>query len=192
MDAEREIDTGDRRERHPSKDTALPMETSEILYGGAFVVVLLGLAGYYGWRQVRTLRSSRAPDDRSEEERRFSSRQAWRRLVGSGLMVIVAGMLVGFVAFNHSIRRFSDRAEEARQNNDEHVLDPEEQAFAATYAVYCIVFLLVLLAILGIAALDLLAIRRFGRRQILKIQSDRRAMIEREVARMRKDRNGHV
>jgi len=101
-------------------------------------------------------------------------------------------VLVGSVAFNASLRRLSDRDEDARRNNEERTLDPEEWEFAHTYAVYWIVCLLVLLAILATATLDLLAIRRFGRRQISQIQSDRRAMIEREVARMRRDRNGHV
>ena len=168
------------------------METAELVFGGVLVIVLLILAGYYGWRQVRTLRSLKAPDERSEEERRFLRGQAWRRLVGSGLMVIFAGLLVGSVAFNASLRRLSDRDGEARRNNEERTLDPEEWEFAHTYAVYWIVCLLVLLAILATATLDLLAIRRFGRRQISQIQSDRRAMIEREVARMRRDRNGHV
>jgi len=168
------------------------METAELLFGGVLVVVLLSLAGYYAWRQVRTLRSLKVPDDRSEEERRFLRGQAWRRLVGSGLMVIFAGLLVGSVAFNASLRRLADRDEEARRNDQERTLDPEEWEFAHTYAVYWIVCMLVLLAILATATLDLLAIRRFGRRQISKIQSDRREMIEREVARMRRDRNGHV
>ncbi len=76
------------------------METAELVFGSVLVVVLLSLAGYYGWRQVRTLRSLKSPDDRSAEERRFVRRQAWLRLVGSGLMVIFAGLLVGSAAFN--------------------------------------------------------------------------------------------
>jgi hypothetical protein len=168
------------------------METAELVFGGVLVLVLLSLAGFYGWRQVRTLRGMKAPDERPEEERRFVRRQAWRRLVGSGLMVIFAGLLVGSVAFNASLRRLSERNEEAGRNNEERTLDAEEWEFAHTYAVYWIVCLLVLMAILATATLDLLAIRRFGRRQISQIQSDRRAMIEREVARMRRDRNGHV
>jgi hypothetical protein len=167
------------------------MDTSEWLFGGVFVV-LLAVAGYYAWRQVRTLRGLRAPDARSEDERRFLRSQAWRRIVGSGLMVIFAGLLVGSLAFNPALRKFSDRRDQARQNDEERVLDPEERDFAFAFGVYWIVTLLVLLAILGTALLDLLAIRRFGRRQILQIQSDRRAMIEREVARLRKDRNGHL
>ena len=168
------------------------METAEIVFGGVLVVALLGLAAFYGWRQLRILRALKASDERPEEERRFVRRQAWRRLVGSGLMVIFAGMLVGSVAFNASLHRWFERDEEARRNNEERALDPEEWEFAHTYAAYWIVCLMVLLAILATATFDVLAIRRFGRRQIAQIQSDRRAMIEREVARMRRDRNGHV
>jgi UDP-N-acetylmuramyl pentapeptide phosphotransferase/UDP-N-acetylglucosamine-1-phosphate transferase len=168
------------------------METSELVFGSVVVVVLLGLAVFYGWRQVGTLRSLKAPDDRPEEERRFLRRQAWRRLVGSTLMMIFAGLLLGSVGFNASLRRFVDRNEEALQNDEERVLDPEEREFASTYGIYWIICLLVVLAMLVTAALDVFAIRGFGRRQISQIPSDRRAMIEREVARMRRDRNGHL
>jgi hypothetical protein len=168
------------------------METSELIFGGALVAVLLGVAGFYGWRQVRTLRGLRGLDMRPPEECRFLRGQAWRRLVGSGLMAIFAGLLVGTLAFNPSLRRLADRDEEARRNNEERVLSSEDRDLAHAYGVYWIICLCVLLAILGTATLDLVATRRYGRRQIMQIQSDRRRMIEREIARSRKDRNGHV
>ena len=51
---------------------------------------------------------------------------------------------------------------------------------------------LVLMAILYLAAADLWAIRQYSLRHHRKIQADRRAMIEDQAARMRRQRNGHA
>ena len=75
------------------------VDNSELIFGGILVVVLLALAAYYGVRQIQTLRALRIADDRSLEERAYSRKQAWRRLISSVLMVILAGLLAGSVAF---------------------------------------------------------------------------------------------
>ena len=169
------------------------MENSELIYGGFLVFVLLGLAGYYGFRQVQMLHGLRLADERSPEEREFSRRQAWRRLISSALMVVFAGLLAGSVAFTPSVRRLAASNEAAIGNNEETPPDFDERRFTKiVYGSYWIVALLVLLAILVLAGLDLMAIRRYGRSQLLQIQTDRRAMIEKEVAQLRRDRNGHV
>jgi hypothetical protein len=168
------------------------VENSELIFGVVLVAVLVGLAGYYGWRQVRALRGLRRPDERSEDERQYIRRQAWRRLVCCGLMVVLAGMLVGSTAFDSSERQLRERGEEALQSGETATLNPDESRFLKLYAAYWIICLLVLLGILVLAGMDLMAIRRYGRRQFLQIQADRRAMIEQEVARLRHDRNGHV
>jgi hypothetical protein len=51
--------------------------------------------------------------------------------------------------------------------------------------------LLVLMIVVFMAALDYWATRRYGLRQHRKIIDDRRAMIEREISRLRQQRNGH-
>jgi hypothetical protein len=169
------------------------VENSELIYGGILVVVLLALAGYYGFRQVQMLRGLRLPDERSPEERAFSRKQARRRLITSVLMVVFAGLLAGSVAFTPSVRRIVASNEASNVNAEEPQPDLDDQRLAKiAYGSYWIVALLVLLAIVTLAGLDLMAIRRYGQSQLLQIQSDRRAMIEKEVARLRRDRNGHV
>jgi hypothetical protein len=169
------------------------VENSELIYGGILVVVLLVLAGYYGFRQVQMLRGLRAPDERSPEERAFCRKQAWRRLICSALMMALAGLLAGSVAFTPSIRRIVAYNEAAIENAEEPRPELEDQRIAKiVYGSYWIVILLVLLAIVAMAGLDLMAIRRYGHSQLLQIQHDRRVMIEKEVAKLRRDRNGHV
>ena len=48
-----------------------------------------------------------------------------------------------------------------------------------------------LLAVIVIAFLDVRSTRRYGIRQYRQLQAERREMIEREVARMRSERDGH-
>jgi hypothetical protein len=169
------------------------VENSELIYGGILVVVLLALAGYYGFRQVQMLRGLRLPDERSPEEREFSRKQARRRLISSALMVVFAGLLAGSVAFTPSVRRIVAANEVTVENGEEPQPDLDDQRVTKIiYGSYWIVALLVLLAIVTLAGLDLMAIRRYGHSQLLQIQTDRRAMIEKEVARLRRDRNGHV
>ena len=67
-------------------------------------------------------------------------------------------------------------------------LPDEERRYQRRQAVGRLVNSVLLLVL---AALDLLAIRRWGLRQFRKLQADRRAMIERQAARLREGRNGH-
>jgi hypothetical protein len=69
------------------------VEPSQIIFGGLLVVGLLGMAGYFIWRQARTLQWLRTANDLSPDERRYTRNQAWRRLLCSGLLVVLAGML---------------------------------------------------------------------------------------------------
>ena len=169
------------------------VDNSELIFGGILVVVLLALAAYYGVRQIQTLRALHIPDDRSLEERAYSRKQAWRRLFSSVLMVILAGLLAGSVAFTPSIRRIAAANEAKVDDTEKSASEIAEQNLTKfVFGVYWIAVLLVFLAILALAGLDLIAIRRYGHSQLLQIQNDRRAMIEQEIARFRRDRNGHV
>ena len=62
----------------------------QTVFGVVLVATLLFLAVFYGRRQVRLLRRLRAFPDLPEEEAIYERRQAWRRLVCSGLMLLLA------------------------------------------------------------------------------------------------------
>ncbi|MFO0846759.1 MAG: hypothetical protein U0797_31080, partial [Gemmataceae bacterium] len=70
------------------------MPISEALFGSALVAVLLGLAGAFGWRQVRRLRELRT-QTLPEDEMRWERRKAWRRLISAGLLGLMAVLMVG-------------------------------------------------------------------------------------------------
>jgi uncharacterized iron-regulated membrane protein len=164
---------------------------SQILFGALLVALLLGVAGFYAWRQVVLLRRLRGREGVPTEEDEFLRRQAWRRLINSGLMLVMAGLLAGLLVC------FEGRAQELAEERDAFAVGeaprftPEQEHFVHVYTGLWIALLLVLLAVLGMAAADLWATRGYARRQFRKLQADRRAMIERQVARLRTERNGH-
>ncbi len=168
------------------------MEPTQIILGAALVGVLILLAGYYARRQWQLLRALRGAGDLPPEDYRYQRSLAWRRLVGCGLMLIFAGLLIGSFTLEERGKQSADKGEAARASGQEPEFDAEERHFNAFYLAYWLALLLVLLAIVVMAAFDLLAIRRFGQRQHRKIQADLRAMVERQATRLRQGRNGRL
>jgi hypothetical protein len=148
------------------------------------------LSGYYAWRQIQTLRRLRQVHNLPPIERQYQHRQAWRRLFGCGLMLVFAVLLLGSFALEEPTRILIEQRQAAQQDGEPPELTPEQKSIARLFGGYWIVLLLLLLALLVTAAIDLLATRRFGMRQFRQLQADRRAMIERQAARLRGQRNG--
>src|SRR5947209_15083372 len=158
------------------------------------ILLFAGMAGYFAWRQWQTLRTLRAHRELSAEDRRYSRRQVWRRLTGCLLMIVLASQLSGWYMLDMEGRAKAALHEKgaADETPAQAVLrGAAQQRFINFFTFYWIFTILVLLAIVAVVALDVVAIRRFGLRHYRQIQFDRRAMIEREVAQMRGQRNGH-
>jgi uncharacterized membrane protein len=163
------------------------MTTAQICFTVLLSALLLVVGGYYAWRQLQCLRGLRADETLPPEDRRYVHRQAWRRLICSGLMVALAAMLAGSLFFEAQAEELAQQ----RAANPDAELDPAQRQFGKQYGYYWITALLLLLGMVSLALYDFLAIRRFGQQQYRKIQEDRRAMIESQVARLRQQRNGH-
>lgn len=165
------------------------MSWSEIVFGSALAVGILVLAVFIGWRQVIQLRSL-SGQSLPEEEMRWESRKAWRRLVSAGLLLVIAvllGSLLGF--YEPDAQRLAD--ERAAVAPDGPPMTEEQKTFVRLWGGLVIALLLVLLALVALAGVDLWATRLYGLRQFRKLQADRRAMIERQAMRLRQERNGH-
>ena len=166
------------------------MNGSEVVIGVLLAVLLLTLALTFGARQVASLRRLRQADGLPEEEHRYERRKAWRRLVSCGLMLIMAGLLGGLQFYASPAQEMAD--ERVRLEADEApTWTAQEKFFVRAYFGSWIAVLVVLLVLLALAGVDLWATRRYGLRQYRKIAEDRRAMIQRQVNRMRQQRNGH-
>jgi hypothetical protein len=165
----------------------------QIVFGASLVAVLLGVAGFYSWRQLRLLRRlnlRREQEFLATEEDEFLRRQAWRRLINSGLMLVLAALLTGLLIWFEGPAQELAVTRDAFPEGQVPPLNPEQRSFAQVYTGLWIALLLVLLAVVLVAAVDVWSTRRYAVRQYRKLQADRRAMIERQVARLRQERNG--
>src|SRR5262249_19767672 len=149
------------------------------VFGFLIICVLLGLAGYFIWRQRRVLQTLRADETLPPEDRRYVRSQALRRLGGSGLMVVLAALLTGWflLGLGDRAHELGERNEAQRARGEQPVFDAEQRHFVQVTTWYVITILLVLLGSLGLAAVDLWAIHRYGQRHRRQIQADRREMI---------------
>jgi hypothetical protein len=176
----------DQAEQNPNQPSK-----SQLVFGVMLVLVLLLLAGYYGWRQVQTLRSLPESEE-FPDERQYVRRQAWRRLVGCVLMVLLACLFSGWFLFgiDDVANQLVQQGHDAVESGQKPELDADQKQAFRLVGWYSVGTLLVFLALVATAGLDVLAISRYRRRQFQKIRDDRRAMIERQAARLRTQRNG--
>jgi hypothetical protein len=164
----------------------------EWLVISAIAAVLLLIAAYFLRRAVGVLRRTTPAFEMLPDERRYLRRQAWCRIVNSSLMVFVAMLLIGAYAAG-----LPQRADEIGKQRDAAAVDgkkppltEEQRDFGRVFGGYWIGVLLVVGLMLFLAGLDLLVTRRYGLTQLRRIQSDRRAMLQRQLARWREEREG--
>ena len=164
----------------------------QIIFGAALIAALLFLSLYYGWRQVVALRRLRQSPDLPAEERRYQHRQAVGRLVNSVLLLVLAALLTGVMVYleNPTQQLVNQGAAAIAKGEKPPERTPEQRQLVLVWGGWWVAFLVVLLAVVLLAALDLWAIRSYALRQYRKLQADRRAMIERQAARLRQGRNG--
>jgi hypothetical protein len=167
------------------------VDWQQTVFGAALVVVLLGVSLYYAWRQARALRRLRQTPDLPAAETRYVRRQAWRRLAGCVLMLLMAGLLAAvLIAMEDRAQQIADQREAMRAAGQPYVPPQDEMDFLNRWVGSWIAILLLVMVVFFLAAWDLWATRLYSVREHRKIQADRRAMIERQVARMRQQRNG--
>jgi hypothetical protein len=166
--------------------------TWQIVFSVLIVVVTAGLGGYYAWRQWQTLRRLRADPALPDDERAFLRNQAWRRLAGAVILLLFAALFVGIFFLEGPANRLVQEGEENVAKNESRPLNEAQRQFLRLYGGYVIVLLLLVLALIGVAGYEIFAIRRYSVRHMRRIQDERRAMIARETARLRRERNGHA
>jgi hypothetical protein len=166
------------------------LNPSELAFGAVVVVVLVGLAVFFGWQQLRTLRSLPGQPDLDLEDRIYLRRQVARRLVCSVLMLILAGLLTGSYFLEGPLQQVQqERAEEIARGQDPPV-QPGHKTFLQQLTAYWITILLVLMVLLFLVAADVWAIARFGQRHRRQLRADLQETLAREVAKLRQRHNG--
>jgi hypothetical protein len=155
--------------------------------GALLVVLLVAVSAFFLGQQVQVLRQLRR-FPRAEDEDRRVRRQTYRRLVTSGLLLVLGVLLaMALLYLEAPAQQLADYSDAQRAAGREVQLTD----FGRLYAWFWIVFLLILMAVVFLAAFDLWATRRHGLRERRRIQADRRAMLEEQLGRLRRERNGH-
>jgi len=168
------------------------VDTGQFVFGILIVVATAALGGYYAWQQWQSLRRLRAEDMTPDDDRRFLRNQAWRRLAGAVLLLLVAGLFVGMFFLEEPILKIERQGDDARAHGESPKPEQSQKEFVRLYVGYWIVLLLLVLGIIAIAGYELFAIRRYSVEHMRRIQDERRAMIASETARLRRERNGHA
>jgi hypothetical protein len=156
--------------------------TFETTLACLFAALLVGLAGYFAWRQRLVLRTLRGDLRMPSDQRRYLLKQSGRRLFGSLLMLLLAGMLVGslFLDYSATLSTGPDRPAEE--------IEAAKQA-ARFLGLYWMVLLLVLLVIMALAVIDLWATARFGVQQQKRLVQEHQLALEADLARLRQRRS---
>ena len=162
------------------------MGTRQILFGVAIVIVTAGLGGYYAWRQWQALRRLRAEPALDADEHTFQRNQAWRRLAGAVLLLLIAGVFAAVLGFEGPAARLVQTGEQNAAQGEQRPLNEPEKDFMRLWGGAVIVLLLLLLGLIGVAGYEIFAIRRYSVRHMRRIQDERRAMIAHETARLRR------
>jgi hypothetical protein len=158
-----------------------------IAFGLALGVSALSL--FQARRQLQALRRLQQAPDLPAGEVARERHQCWRRLVSSGLLLLIALLLVAAQLWLESP---AQRLADLRDNTPPSTpLTDEQRHFGYVYTGVWIAVLLLLLGVVLLAAFDLWSIRRYGKLQHRKLSDDRRAMIARQLQRLREERNGN-
>lgn len=164
------------------------METFSPLVAFVLVVICIVAAAFFGWQQFQTLKRLRLQPEMPVEDRTYFRRQAIRRLIGCGLLVAIGALIGG--SYVSGQEEWVDRL---GQPDPAKVApgvapDPELQHKKRLYVWYWIAVLMLLLALVIVAAIDFFAIRGYGARHLKRIYSDRKAMLEQELAELKRAR----
>ncbi len=154
----------------------------------AFLLALAvsSLSLFYGRRQLQTLQRLRENPDLPPDETGREWRQSWRRLVSSGLMLLIAVLLLVAQLW---LEGPADHLARIRDHSDSP-LDDSQKNFLRLYSGVWIAILVLLFGVVMLAAIDLWSIRRYGRLQHRQLRDDRRAMIARQLRRLREEKKG--
>jgi ABC-type Fe3+ transport system permease subunit len=169
------------------------MEGIQAIAAYVLAALLLVVSIYISVQQFRSLRKLRGQTYLSDEDRSYVRYQSWVRLTGCILMVILGAMVAGgyVMGLNEQANELGKAAEEQKLHGEQPQMTPEQRRVGQLFGAYWIAVLVLLMVIVLLAALDMWAIRRYGRRQLEQLEADYRAGVEKDVALLRSRRNGH-
>ncbi len=159
------------------------MDTLGTTLGILIAIVLVAVAAYFAWLQQLALQSLNFDPKIPLQQRRYLSRQCWRRLFGSVVLVLLALMLVGSVFLDYDPLRMS--AEDIPQ------VDREAAKQAVRFlSIYLMAMLLLLMVILTLAVFDFWATARYSVRQHKELLQEHHEILAAELEELRHRQSG--
>ena len=164
----------------------------------ASLLLLLGVGA--GLRQFRTLRRLREEKYIPSDERQYLRGQARRRLLTSGMLILIGGMLAG-AYLSGMEERANEIADRKRKAAAAAGIDPfadpgrppdapevatgpseEDKQFVKFYGTYWIVILVLLFGTVVFAVFDFWATRWYFMAQYRRIKADHETKLRRDLA----------
>ncbi|MSQ93366.1 MAG: hypothetical protein EXR98_02285 [Gemmataceae bacterium] len=154
------------------------MNALEIAIGILFAIILIAVAVSFGWRQRLTLKKLHADRMVPKDQRLYLLKQCQRRLFGSGLLVLLAGMLIGCLFLDFDPQRLTP--EGVAQ------VDRETAKQATQFlGFYFMSMLLLVMVMLALAVFDFWATARHGVQQQKQLFQEHQEMLEAELTELR-------
>lgn len=159
------------------------MDTLGTALGIFIAAVMLAVSIYFAYLQQITLRTLHFNPKMSLDQRRYLTRQCWRRLFGSLVLILLAMMLVGSVFLDYDPLRMSP--------DDVPQVDREAaKQSVRLLSLYLMAMLLLLMVILTLAIFDFWATARFSVRQHKELFQEHQEILAAELEELRHRQSG--
>ncbi len=138
-----------------------------IAIGGIIVVVLIAIALFFAWRQSGVMRALNYDTRLQPDQRLYFLKQCYRRIFGSVLLLVLAGMMIGTLFLD--IQPANQMDQQAAKRTLGYL------------SFYTSGMLLVLLAILVLAIVDFWATTRYSLQQQKRLFQEHHDMLAAEL-----------
>ena len=154
-----------------------------MIFAFFFAIILMLLAVFSIRRQLGNLRRMRSELRLPSDDRYYLRQQAYRRLMTGFLLIGLAGLLAGaYLSGMEQRAAVLGQNRAADENGQKPPAGQEEKDFFRFYSIYWIGVLVLLFLVVSLAVVDLVATRGYAWQQLRRIQSENRAMLERDLA----------
>ena len=144
---------------------------------GLLFAVFLGLLGVgAGMRQLVTLARVRTQHYMAEEDRQYFRSQARRRMLASGLLVVIGAMIAAYYLSGMDARM--DQIGEKRAEPPAEA----DREFTKLVGLYWIGVILLLGVVVCVAVIDFIATRKYWMARYKEIKADHEAKLQRDLA----------
>jgi hypothetical protein len=156
--------------------------------GLALVLVVFGLGA--GLRQIRTRQRMRDEPYLPAADRQYFRGQVRRRLLASGLLLTIGGLIAGYYLSGMDARM--DAIPERNRGEAPPVADPAQaeadKQFTRFVGVYWILVIVLLGLVVGVAVIDFWATRNYWMARYKEMKADYDTRLQRDLAVYRQQR----